>query len=271
MRNIAAYLVIETEVDIDEEAFVSSFRRADTPSDMSTESILDLVSEMLAFDLEKLAGQVILALTIARPGGIRIDSVLILVNGKQIEEVSLHPTDITEARIEAEEMHWPPLSEISFARTFRWLIAAKGMKEGLPVGPLGRALSALSYICGWEPVRSPASDLMWCMIGLESLYTRGKQGLGEQLFDKTQSFLGSVSEAKKAFKGLYDYRSRFVHGDLDFPLAYVACGRADMHWQFEDEAYEAALRATALLLATLQEMVRRSLVDLSFQYVLIQH
>jgi hypothetical protein len=64
MRNIAAYLIIQTEVDIDEEAFVSSFRRADTPSDMSTESILDLVSEMLAFDLEKLAGQVILALSL---------------------------------------------------------------------------------------------------------------------------------------------------------------------------------------------------------------
>ncbi len=141
MRNIANYLVIQTEVDIDEEAFVSSFRRADTPSDMPTESILEnLVSEMLAFDLEKLAGQVILALTIAQPGGIRFDGVSILVNGKQIEEVSLHTTDITEARIEAEEMHWPPLSDMSFARTFRWLIAAKGMKEGLPVGPLGRAL-----------------------------------------------------------------------------------------------------------------------------------
>ena len=107
---------------------------------------------------------------------------------------------------------------------------------------------------------------MWCMIGLESLYTRGKEGLAEQLFEKAQVLLGPVGSNKKKFKKLYSFRSRFVHGDLDFPLAYTPYDADRM--KTEDELDEAAFLSIAFLLATLQRMIQDGMTDLNYKWVL---
>lgn len=63
---------------------------------------------------------------------------------------------------------------------------------------------------------------------------------------------------------MYDFRSRFVHGDIDFPLAYVS-DTIDLD-TFNREARDAELLATATLVGTLQQLVVRGLREFEFEY-----
>jgi hypothetical protein len=221
-----------------------------------------------ADDLRKLAGDIILAASIASPGALDPVEVVYSVDG-QVRNTAFPRLGGGEARKEAKKKGWPPLAELSVATCLQWLYRIPGFVEGVPSGPLGRAITALSQI---SPLGEPESSaaLMWCMVGLEALYTRGKEGIASQLLEKAQVLLGPVGRDRKAFRGLYDYRSRFVHGGLDFPLSYTPYDGLDAFLDAQLNLYDNELLAEALLLATLQAMVTRDLMDLHFRWELVE-
>jgi len=109
-----------------------------------------------------------------------------------------------------------------------------------------------------------ALDLVWSMIGLEALYEKGNADITSQLVEKTQALFGPQADFKKDVRRMYDYRSRLVHGDLDFPghfFEYLDEG-------FSEESGRYAAIASAILVATLQEMCLRGIYSLEFKYSL---
>jgi hypothetical protein len=100
---------------------------------------------------------------------------------------------------------------------------------------------------------------------LEAIYAEGASGLRQQLVAKTHALFGPPQTHKKAFGSMYDFRSRFVHGDVDFPLAYDQ--RDYDQLGFTEEVETAIEVALAVLLATLQAMARSGSHRLTFTYV----
>ena len=89
-----------------------------------------------------------------------------------------------------------------------------------------------------------------------------------QLREKVQVLLGRVETYKKRFTGLYNFRSEFIHGGRDLPLAYTPYDAVDAFWKSEGAVYDAELLATSLLIASLQIMASRKMTELQFRWVL---
>jgi hypothetical protein len=68
--------------------------------------------------------------------------------------------------------------------------------------------------------------------------------------------LGENTKFKKEFNKLYEFRSRFIHGDLDFPGRYTL-GDANPELEKYELAQEKTVSfAVAILIASFQEIIR---------------
>jgi hypothetical protein len=218
-------------------------------------------------DLEKFVGDLLLASTIANPGAVHPRVVECSVGGSLRSTFQLRPNNIGFAREEAERIGWPPLAQFPLDQSLRWLRGVPGFIEGVPRGPLGRAVSSVSQLLGFN-APGDGMELMWALVGLEALYTQGKEGLGQQLFEKAELLLGRPTTHGRSVRRLHGFRSRFVHGDTDFPLAYSPY-YGDTWADAIVPAAEHGAVATALLVATLQAMLAASRAELLFKWQLL--
>jgi len=226
------------------------------------------VARLIAgYDLEKFVGDLLLASNIANPGAMHPRLIKCSVGGTVRSTFQLRASDIGFAREEAERIGWPPLTRFPLDQSLRWLRGIPGFIEGVPRGPLGRAVSSVSQLLGFDPPAT-GTALMWALVGLEALYTQGKEGLGQQLFEKAELLLGRPVAHNRSVRRLYDFRSRFVHGDIDFPLAYSPYSN-DTWMEAVVPAAEHEALATALLIATLQAMLAANRTQLQFKWQLL--
>lgn len=140
--------------------------------------------------------------------------------------------------------------------------------DGIGVGRVGRALAAVSHLTTSHLKSTSSIDLVWILLGLESLYSKGNIGLKEQLLGKTEALLGPRTENKKAFGIVYDFRSRFLHGDVDLPLRFTEFNALKKYEDFYDELSRNEHLALAVLLSTLQWMICHNATELVFEYAL---
>ncbi|GLI04308.1 hypothetical protein YDYSG_03380 [Paenibacillus tyrfis] len=134
--------------------------------------------------------------------------------------------------------------------------------------PVERALSALTYLFGTSGESTQGIDLFFTMIALEALYCSSNNGIKEQLLEKSQVFLGVQNEYKKLFKSMYDYRSKFIHGGLNFPGKYHHFDASDDFEKFTKETNDVILMAQSVLIATLQQLSKLNMHELNFKYSL---
>jgi hypothetical protein len=64
---------------------------------------------------------------------------------------------------------------------------------------------------------------------------------------------------------MYEFRSGFMHGSLDFPC--VAASMDDVRERYSQELKESISTATAILVSMLQHMIEKDWTQLFFQYV----
>ena len=231
------------------------------------EDLAGFVPLMIAGDLEKFAGDLVLTSEIALPGVLNPTEIKCFIDGKVYWHKEPAPSIILDARSEFGDIEWPPLANLPLLPTLDWLMRIPGFTDGVPSGNVGRAVAALSHLIGHRE-ESVGAMLMWAMIGLEALYVGGREGLSAQLRDKVQVLLGGPENKLKRFKILYDYRSKFIHGALDIPLAYTPYDAVDAFMKSEMDTYNAGLTGIALLVATLQKMVIEERDTLEFHWAL---
>lgn len=159
---------------------------------------------------------------------------------------------------------WPKLQKLDFAKVWIWALKQPGFLVGFGGGPTGRAINAFTHLFESQGY---AIDLLWAMVGLEALYVVG-QGVSEQVREKVWLLLGKRETHKREITQLYTFRSKFVHGGLDFLGMHCLPpdGLATTVEKHTDDLIDSASLAQAILVATLQELVRRDWSALSFSY-----
>lgn len=209
-----------------------------------------------------------IATNLAIPGSLSYASTLLLVDGACVGSGhgAHHQLDATyDASI---EYSWPRLDELSVKSVLSWLDSTPGFRERTGQTRLGRAIGALSYLIKEHSGDENELSIVWALLGLEALYGRGSDGIKNQILEKSEAFLGSPETHKKNLSRVYDHRSRIIHGDADIVFRHNCFHSARAGEAFFDQLYEGERVATAVLLATLQQMCADNRHDLEFAYTL---
>jgi len=91
----------------------------------------DVVRLVAGWDLEKFAGDLILAASIATPGTLEPSEIQCSVDDRVCRTLRLRPTSLADAREEADEIGWPSLSNLPLDACLRRLRAIPGFIEGV--------------------------------------------------------------------------------------------------------------------------------------------
>lgn len=256
------FLQIQAEVEVDttriEEA-LGSPAASQTPR-VAAGFIFDDVRLLIAY--------LNLVATIARPGAIRFaEGRILCAAADRRDDTRGYFSLMAEARNHAATVNWPPLSDLSMLTVLNWLEALPALRDGMGREPVGRAVAALSHLFQSD-LSEHRDGLVWALLGLEALYAVGINGLQAQISEKSEIVLGPRTQHKKLVSRMYDFRSRLLHGDRDIPVAAFrsADRESDDVRKYEDEEYNSELIAISMLLATIQEMVRRQRHELAFSY-----
>jgi hypothetical protein len=73
---------------------------------------------------------------------------------------------------------WPRLRELPLATVWRWLRASRSVDSNFAEDSVGRAVHAVGHILYTSNF---VTELVWVMVGLESLFTTGEGGLLHQV------------------------------------------------------------------------------------------
>jgi hypothetical protein len=219
----------------------------------------------ISVELERFIAQIALAACIAKPGAIEMMDAGIVFIDDEIKTTRPFFSGLWNVWLHAEKRKWPLIVRMSILDVWSWVQKLPGIADGIGKGPVGRALAAMAYLLKEEPTESPI-DLVWALIGLEALYVRGKEALGEQLRRKTEVFLGPRHEFKKQVTHMYQFRSDLMHGSVDipFPANLYDDDGAGIE-SFLNGQYECELTATAILLASLQKLIQNGWYSLEFE------
>lgn len=116
----------------------------------------------------------------------------------------------------SRKIGWPALENVPIKHIWEWFFDHTRSVDGISQSKVGRALNAYSYLFHESLLGFNPEDLFWALLGIEALYAEGALGIQSQVDKKTQLVLGKRKEHKKIFGKMYSFRSRFIHGDLDF-------------------------------------------------------
>jgi hypothetical protein len=202
---------------------------------------------------------VLLCAILATPGSFEIEAAIPSKDGAFLN------CDLYDTTEVSAELGWPTIRKLNAELVYKWITALPGWKEGYGKGQAGRALAALAQLVAEQ--RGGPVTLVWALVGLESLYGSRSGPLAEQILEKSESFLGPRLANKKVFAQMYNFRSRFVHGDLDLPFPYRETADDSPFDSYDSYAYPMdynEIVATAMLLASLQELIVRGWTSFGF-------
>lgn len=229
---------------------------------------IDLWTDLSVSHLTKRIYDFIISVNIACVGSVEIDRGLVYVDGILYKQTEMLINDFKEVFIFTKKTKWPTLEHLEIRDVWEWITKNKGFLDGIGGSPIDRALTALTHLYG-SGNSNEGMDLFFTMIGLEALYCSSNNGVKEQLVEKAQVFLGTQNEYKKLFKGMYDYRSKFIHGGLNFPGKYYIFDGSDEFDKYLRESYEVTLMAQSVLIATIQQLSKRQMSKLEYKYSLV--
>jgi len=224
----------------------------------------------LAFgsEIETIVMRLLLAANIAKPGALEIGDGYIFHQELWFRGTPRFQTDLNYAVEHVRKIGWPPLQELEVKQVLDWYpYESLYERPHPPSGPLVRAINAISYLIGETGPQSEVTALVYSLIGLEALYADSHEGIAEQINTKAQLFLGEMHAFKRSLKKMYNIRSRFLHGELDFPPSFYPWAESEYEANFVEVESSATL-ASMVLIATLQRMCERGLTELRFRMVL---
>lgn len=238
-------------------------------SQCTADEIARVSQEQALTCLELEINSLLLLCNILRPGSLSAAIGYAFVNHQLSGRMSaFFAEDLFYAVQAAQQLGWPRFSKPTLSQGWKWLRTSDALIDGIGVGRLGRALAAVSHLTSPDLRETSSIGLVWILLGLEALYSRGNIGLKEQLLGKSEALLGPRTENKRAFGNVYDFRSRLLHGDVDLPLRFTEFNAVQKYQDYNHDLLRNEDLALAVLLATLQWMVEANTVELNFEYAL---
>ena len=157
---------------------------------------------------------------------------------------------------------WPKLDGLNLQDTIAWYNLNSLHTDNNSRNKLQRAINSFSYQFS-NILESESSILFWTMLGIEALLAEGNSSIINQIKVKSSLILGEPSEYKKKLDKLYNYRSRFVHGDIDFPAKF-----SSDYDNFEEEYYDYLHFASSILIALIRSLIADNKSEFNFHYSL---
>lgn len=210
---------------------------------------------------------IIMVANIANAGVFNPVKSKIIQDGSPAGDIGGHieTTVLWDAREEAFKIEWPELQIVEFAKAWEWAINQPGFLDGFGDSSVGRALNAFTQVLNPDTALG-TMQLFWALMGVEALYVEGSTGIMQQVREKSQAFLGPQESFKKKITQMYNFRSRLIHGDLDFPKYPIIFDADERLAKHDERLQESTALAVAILLATLQELIQRGWSHLRFHY-----
>jgi hypothetical protein len=164
-----------------------------------------------------------------------------------------------------KDKDWPRLEELKIKETLEWIDNHWSAFNNIPKNRIQRAFNAFSYLFHDNLMDNSPSDLFFALIGIEALFVAGNESVQKQVDIKSQILLGERKSFKKQFNELYDFRSRFVHGQLNFINKYCLDDLDDDVNNHLFKSYEHSGFASLILIAAIQQHIKLNKTDLEFE------
>lgn len=205
--------------------------------------------------VKKRMHDLIFSVNLAQMGALSINKYIIfqddnpnIMGGKSIDYSVFKKALVNNAR-----WNYPSIKTLTIKETWDWLIGFHDFLLGFSETPTTRALINLNEISKSDSIMK----LFRSVMGLEALYTSGTGNLQQQVKDKSQLVLGNQQEFKKLYKNMYDFRSKYIHGELNFASStHLDISKvSEVYYQDLEKCTHFAL---LILFASIQELIIRS-------------
>lgn len=156
---------------------------------------------------------------------------------------------------------YPRIKELKIVDVWNWLITFPDYLLGFSSCPTTRALINLNEM----PKSDSNMKLFRAVMGLEAIYAEGNTNLQKQVKEKSQAVLGIQTEFKILYKSMYDFRSKYIHGELDFASGshLDTSSQPQKYYEGLEKSTDFAL---LILYASIQELIIRNWEGYKFSY-----
>lgn len=205
----------------------------------------------------------------SRGGIIRIQEIL-KESKIKFDNFPILENSISHALVLSSKYKWPPIKELSIKTTLGWLEQHWNAFESISENKIQRALNAFSYLFH-EDIHNDANsigDLFHALVGIEAIYVVGTNNIQDQVNHKSQVLLGPRRDFKKVFNELYDYRSRYVHGQLNFINKFWSDNLHDIAVEQFLNTYDHSAFAISILVSSLQKHIELNKNEFVFELIL---
>jgi hypothetical protein len=229
-------------------------------------------SQIAILYFSKLVYEIILIANICMLGSIDYCDSVIMLDNNYYNILKLQRIDVWSLQRAYElimKYNWPDKNDLGFLDGWNWHEKHLSYFDGFSINKTSRAINALSRIFTYEQnAQDYSNELLWAMIGIEALLTDGNGGIIEQVKEKLAIlFNDSTPHIRKIINKMYNYRSRFVHGDIDFQSFGYFFDAAERFIKYTDEQMEAADISIAILVSTLQYIIRNNWSGMKFESI----
>ena len=166
------------------------------------------------------------------------------------------------------EYKWPPVKELKIADTLEWIDKHWNAFTTTPKNRIQRALNAFSYLFHDSLSDNSPSDLFFSLLGIEALFVDGNENVQKQVDIKSQILLGKRTEFKRKFNELYEFRSRYIHGQLNFVNKYYIHDAERDVKEHIFKTYDNSNLAILILTASIQRHMLLNRDELEFEFTL---
>lgn len=163
-----------------------------------------------------------------------------------------------------------PSEILTLEQVWSWMANFPDVWTGYSASQMGRVINAIKYLVfnKGNDNDNPITSIIWLIMALETLYLRNvdfDKSKTSELKKRIISFLGDpekIGLSEKKFSELYNYRSRVLHGDEDFPgTTYFRDSRED---RFYTKAYKTSQIVAVVIIKTIQLMIIKKWNYLNF-------
>jgi hypothetical protein len=212
----------------------------------------------------------ILIANLARVGSLELNKGYIFVDNEFYKLSESLVNSIRPSINLSNEIGWPKFENLKIKNAWSWYLEKLKPVDCLSSTKIDRAFNAYSNLYGIS-YGFEYEQLFWIMLGLESIYVDGNSGITEQVRKKSQEFLGKDASIKKRLNKMYDFRSRFIHGEKNFPNKFTKSDDLEEFEKFSDEIYDTINFSQAILIASLQKLIKLNWSNIEFDYKIIKN
>lgn len=186
----------------------------------------------------------------------------IVINGKQFIGMTEYVGSAFNQTYDSmNELQWPALDTLTLDQVLSWIENNDIHLNLISDSSTSRAVMAYSHLFNYSLRETESAFLFWCMLGIEALYATGSNNILNQIHTKIYLVFGEPQQFQKKLKKLYEYRSRLIHGDLNFSAKFHM-GFGDQKLEYQDYVGFAA----SLLICSIKRLISKNLSTYEFEY-----